>query len=483
MKREFSIASCRPHIRLQRKSVYVVSMSVPCSAIGATKKKRKRQTPEEKEKDIASKGGLTEEVKAFFAFEVSLRGGKKKRRSVTEIKRLVDSRSVEEEKELSPRTKWRDEWCYYYTQVKLCGKVYHIISFSFESAKEADKLANAAADSLNSLSAQNTNKKTKIENLASKRRRDVSVSGDNSNMERRVALKIVEAWEEKTGHPAFVLNDGTKADILLGFGEGSFLPLQLKTTKAPVKKTYYYFAHVCGYSGMPVVCWRCDSNKAWIVDGTALDERAKSKICFSPSGGRNREMALAKDVDMEGLVSFLQASKNAPSSLWKTTTEDEARCDFQSESHKKEYNGILAYCSLFPDRSFTWPAGQNSHVDLLDGSKRLQFKTVRKNKGSSGFLCHMTTNGGRDEDGKQITIPYPTGSFDMLVAVYFDSDSKAHFWEIPALDLEQQGILGTKTGFRVFAPKDVPIETRSVSEDKCKHLWTRKRYLHQPRTT
>lgn len=173
-------------------------------------------------------------------------------------------------------------------------KKYAIISFSFESAKEADKLANAAADSLNSRSAQNTNKKTKIEALSSKRRRDVSVCGNSCDMERRVALKIVEAWEEKTGQPALVLNDGTKADILLGFGEGSFLPLQLKTTKASTKKTTstYQFQHVCGYSGMPVVCWRCDSNKAWILDGKALDERAKPQICFSPSGGIGRWRSL-----------------------------------------------------------------------------------------------------------------------------------------------------------------------------------------------
>lgn len=84
-------------------------------------KKRKWQTQKEKEKDLASKEGLAEEVKAFFAFGASLRG-EKKRRSVTERKRLVDSRSVEEEEELTPRTKWRDKECHYDTQVRLRGK-------------------------------------------------------------------------------------------------------------------------------------------------------------------------------------------------------------------------------------------------------------------------------------------------------------------------------------------------------------------------
>lgn len=90
----------------------------------------------------------------------------------------------------------------------------------------------------------------------------------------------------------------------------------------------------------------------------------------------------------------------------------------------------------------------------------------------------MTTKCGHDEEGKQIKTPYPKASFDTLVAVYFDSDSKAHFWEIPALKLEEEGILGTRTGLRVFAPKDAPIETLSVSEGRCKHLWTRTYFRH-----
>lgn len=441
-------------------------MSVLCST---NSKKRKLRC--DVEEDLNSKGALTDEVKAFLAFKYSSQENKKKR-SLAEKKTLADLRSVEAEKTLSSRTIWREKDCDYQTRVELKGTTYHIYSTSLASAKEADDHANAAADSLNSFATQRKNKAAKLDRLSSKRTKDLSLFSGTVDMERHVALKIVEAWKEMTNNTAFVLNDSTRADIILGFGNDTFLPVQLKTTNAPIRCSYR-FAHVCGYSGMPVVCWKCDVNKAWIFDGTALDDRAMKSLQISPARQRNREMALASDVDMTALVSFLRTS-----SQWNTTTEDAARSDFASESNATEYKGITAYCALFPDKQFAWPTEQNSHIDLLEEcAVRLQFKTVRRIKGVSGFKCNLTTRGGKDENGKQIYVPYQKGSFDALVAVYFDPKGTPHFWKIPAQILEQRGILGVKTCISVFAPKNAAFETRSVDEQKCKNLWTREYFI------
>lgn len=63
---------------------------------------------------------------------------------------------------------------------------------------------------------------------------------------------------------------------------------------------------------------------------------------------------------------------------------------------------------------------------------------------------------GHDEAGKRLVDPYPAGAFDELVAVAWVEDA-AHFWVIPAAELEARGYLRTKstpgtTSLRLHAP-------------------------------
>lgn len=277
--------------------------------------------------------------------------------------------------------------------------------------------------------------------LAGKRARDVAISGNNSTQERDVALSLVAAWREAFGLPALVLNDGTRADVLLGLCEDEWLPLQLKTTSGAMKyrPNAWRFSDVTGYGGMPVVCWRCDVGDAWVYDGDVLQARGKSELTITPKG-KNCNLALARNLDLAALVAWLHAHADR----WPAVTEDAARYDFASENHALEMRGIDAYRSRFPNR-YAFPEGQNTHVDLLkDDETRLQFKTAhRAPGGSAGFVCHLSTHAGRDEAGNNLTEPYPIGVFDELIVVTWVEDMP-HFWKIPAAELEARGYLCTE---------------------------------------
>lgn len=128
--------------------------------------------------------------------------------------------------------------------------------------------------------------------------------------------------------------------------------------------------------------------------------------------------------------------------------------------YSKEMRGIDAYRARFPDAKFRWPDGQNTHVDLWEGSERLQFKTIYEHAKKAGFYCNTYTRNGRDHDGRQLVIPYPSDAFDVLIAVWFAPGGEFHFWRFPADELVRRGVLTTeyqtgKTGLCVYGPEGV----------------------------
>ena len=132
-------------------------------------------------------------------------------------------------------------------------------------AKESAKVASAIA---------------KKAPLKEKRARDVQKSGNTCNQERDAAIGVKTCADATYGPgTAIVMNDGTLADVLFKKAESSYLQLQLKTTATTKKnENGYLFQEVLGYAGMLVVCWVVDLKKAWVFDGTWLDERGKRNL-------------------------------------------------------------------------------------------------------------------------------------------------------------------------------------------------------------
>jgi len=337
-------------------------------------------------------------------------------------------------------------------------------------------------------------------------------SGHNLDQERDVARAIVKAWTDAYGeNTAKVMNDSTKSDVIVRLrdGEGrlrdAWRRVQVKTTRGAMKgrRNKWRFSHVTGYTGMLVVCWRCDEGDAWVFDGAKLDARGLRYLGVTP-GGENCKLALERDLNLNAdpnadpnadLVRYLSAlAEEGNADLWPTVTEHAARKEFQSEAHELEYLGILAYQDAFQG-DYDFPERQGTHVDLLkfetrDGTQvttRLQFKTACKAySGRAGFMCDLRTYAGRDE-GKRHYQPYPDDAFDELVAVAWVKDEagveKPGFWVIPAEALKEHGYLRSESG-DVDGKKTLRLHSQNIGvqpKQNATNTWTSEFYVSKLR--
>ena len=222
------------------------------------------------------------------------------------------------------------------------------------------------------------------------------------------------------------MNDGTRADVLFKVAESSYLQLQLKTTATTRKnENGYQFRDVLGYAGMLVVCWVVDLKKAWVLDGTWLDERGQRCLDFTP-GSRMETPALAKALTMDGLIAYLHEHTHA--AHLRLTTEDAARNDFNGKGHKQEKFGIDAYMN-FKLGTHDWPRDQNGKYDttLEDQEKtlRVQHKSCVPNGNAAGLYCSdLGKCDGKDLNRNQLYTCYDKDDADLYVFHYYHEPTK-----------------------------------------------------------
>jgi len=315
---------------------------------------------------------------------------------------------------------------------------------------------------------------------------------------------FVKAWTDAYGeNTAKVMNDSTKSDAIVRLTdkEDAWLRVQVKTTSGAMtrgRRKQWRFSHVTGYTGMLVVCWRCDKGDAWVFDGAVLDERGIRDLKVTP-GGENCKLALERDLNLAAdddadLVRYLAAlAEEDDADLWPTVTEYGARMEFKSRTHELEYLGFVAYQESFQG-DYDYPKRQGTHVDLLkvetrdrtQVKTRLQFKTACKaDRGGPGFYCDLRTYAGSYE-GKQHYQPYADGAFDELVVVAWvkntAGEEKAAFWVIPAKELKKHGYLRSesgdvdgKTGLRLHS-QDIGVQPKQ-NTGRPPNTWTSEFYV------
>ena len=284
--------------------------------------------------------------------------------------------------------------------------------------------------------------------LKEKRARDVQKNGNTFNQERDASIEVKTCADATYGlGTAIVMNDGTRADVLFKVAESSYLQLQLKTTATKVKnENGYRFQKVLGYAGMLVVCWVVDLKKAWVFDGTWVNERGKRCLRFTPGLETH---ALAKALTMDQLIAYLHDSTHA--AHLRLTTEDAARNDFKGKYNKQEKFGIDAYMKFKPG-THDWPRDQGGTYDttLEDDEKtlRVQHKSCRPNGNAAGLYCPaLGKRDGTDFNGKRLKTCYAKDDADLYVFHYYHEPTKtSHFWEIPSEALAEHGYFTKTTG-------------------------------------
>ena len=329
-------------------------------------------------------------------------------------------------------------------------------------AKESAKVASAIA---------------KRAPLKEKRARDVQKNGNTSNQERDAAIELKTCADATYGPgTTIVMNDGTRADVLFKKAEASYLQLQLKTTATTKKnENGYLFQKVLGYAGMLVVCWVVDLKKAWVFDGTWLDERGQVNLCFTPGLETH---ALAKALTMDQLVAYLHDHTHA--AHLRLTTEDAARNDFKGKFNKQEKFGIDAYMTFKPG-THGWPRDQNGTYDTTledddDKTLRVQHKSCRRpNKKQAGLYCsHLGKCDGKDFNGKQLYTCYAKDDADLYAFHYYhEATNTSHFWEIPSEALAEHGYFTKTTGKESITLYGCPVAKQPNPNAKKKaDTWT-----------
>ena len=353
---------------------------------------------------------------------------------------------------------------YFVTMVNGVSKYRYFPTFEAavkaKRSKESAKLASAIA---------------KKATLKEKRASDVQKSGNNCNQERDAAIELKTCADATYGlGTAIVMNDGTRADVLFKKAESSYLQLQLKTTATKMKnQNGYRFSHVLGYAGMLVVCWVVDLNKAWVFDGTWLNERGQVKLYFTPGSETH---ALAKALTMDELVAYLHDHTHA--AHLRLTTEDAARNDFKGKDHKQEKFGIDAYMTFKPG-THGWPRDQNGTYDttLEDQEKtlRVQHKSCGPNGNAAGIYCpHLGKSDGTDLNRKRLKTCYAKDDADLYVFHYYhEATNTSHFWEIPSEALAEHGYFTKTTGKESIYLYGCPVAKQPDPNAKCKaDTWT-----------
>ena len=333
------------------------------------------------------------------------------------------------------------------------------------------------------LDAKDAVRRQKIEErqaLRPKREHDVQIYGNTSEMERKATVAFCTA----AGGDALVLNDGTRADVLFKRAEDAYLQLQWKTTATTKKmqKNSYMFSKVLGYAGMLVVFWVVDLQRAWVFDGTWLDERGKKWYTLTPGSAKTELPALQKSLSMDELVAYFKNTALAPH--LKLTTENAARRDFKGADQAKERVGIDEWEKVTPG-DYSWPRAQNGKYDRLQTLEngqhvRIQHKHCRPYKKQAGLICQdLGVADGKDHNGKQLYKCYEKDDADLYVFRWRDeAQNKSHFWAIPADVLAAHGFFTKKTGketIPLHGPDDVGKQP-NPNAYKPADTWTRAFY-------
>ena len=268
--------------------------------------------------------------------------------------------------------------------------------------------------------------------LDEKRKENIQKYGNSCKMEREFARELKDMLRKLFPDiEVIILNDGTRADLLLQRPNGLFLQAQLKTTSGPVKyqNNCWQFSDVLGYSGMPVLCWRNDQQNGWLYDGGALDERGRNDLKVTPDFSNEKKAMHKGALKMDEICIFLVNTMGKFPSVDKIT----ASWDFSGKSISmfKERVAIEIWRIYF-DSKASFPDDQNGSYDLLSENTRLQFKTARQHRSGGNALKVDLRESSGMVDGRKTYRPYSSGSFDAVVVIFLDwKYHKAHIWKIP----------------------------------------------------
>jgi hypothetical protein len=288
---------------------------------------------------------------------------------------------------------------------------------------------------------------------AEKRAENMARHGKDSEREREFASELHAADPKIETMNDFVLADS--CGFFYDDNPKLALGIQLKVAPKPreCQKNMWEFAKVNLYPGIPVVCWRADTQDGWIYDGNTLVERKARSLPVTP-GGINAKLAINTDnkrtratpLPIDGLVARLRKLA-ADRERFPPRTKAFLSWQFDGKAHAHLKERIGLHLEELRDPKATFPEAQAGSYDQLggDGVTRRQLKTGCVLAGCKSWHVNLRENAGHVY-GKATWRPYPAGAFDELVVYAYDwPTNTARRWRIPESKLAEKGYLRTAT--------------------------------------
>ena len=323
-------------------------------------------------------------------------------------------------------------------------------------------------------------------------------------LESEFAKCLQKEFDAMPGYDMHILNEGTKADILVkrSADDDKWWQVQLKVSNRWCKTRRWAFAWNDGnYDGMMFLCHTPEGPKdvprSWFYDGALFGKGRYVKSGLTISGGKSEEqenkwdtvgwtpnpkkaddlakfndktrgkLLLDKCDEAEGerckaaaemLVALLE--KYASEGWLTSTTKAAAAHHFASESHAKERESLEF---LMRKYGYKEPPLHQLHYDLVevrdDGTvvKTFQVKSrsmwsIQKAWGKgqkSGITTQVKRHGG--SVGEKVYVAYEKGDYDDLIFLLFDE--KAHGWHEWRIE-DAPTVMAGQKAFTFHFPKE-----------------------------
>ena len=229
-----------------------------------------------------------------------------------------------------------------------------------------------------------------------------------------------------------------------GGNKDECMPIQVKSSRIAANNTYHFSA-TSGYDNMLLLCRPMPSggHGTCVIPGYGL----RSTLCLRTSSTSMYTPYLVPD---RALATFIMALFSSvqdckTTHMWPSgTVVDIRHIRLYTHEHLStptnakrliERQFSLRRNILFPDHQYTMPEVQNTPVDILIDTVRIQDKVARFH--GQGHTATLKKNAGR-VCGKRTSMPYTIEDFDALCL--FTPDHR-YLFLIPAAILAARGIL------------------------------------------
>ena len=285
-------------------------------------------------------------------------------------------------------------------------------------------------------------------------KRRMNIESDRYNYKRRprdnhqieaIGNSILLNWIDTDQFDVIVLNEGTKADMIIRSHDSTGPWMMIQNKCSNVMKAKLTFKHLSSYSGMVVFCISIYLRQVAAFYGSYFQKSDTSTVTLTFQDG-NKHNYSKRIIDngtvidsQESMTKFLQHVMKEDNKDLAWIQEDVARLPVSKNTHIQwvQRKQFLEFLSNVCNHMCKYPrVGHRHWTWCLDGrdSHRIQDKTSRVHHGRAGKHVNLSTSGR--------VIPYKQSDFDFLLVWSSNSNYELHgFWLIPMQVLQDRGYI------------------------------------------